>query len=165
MERLARPGSTGRALAGINSTRRMSMLICVFQVRQWTRATRSGRRVRGFAPQAERPGSHFIHVCTTRKLQLITCGERCAVCLPFSVAVRRSGAARPAFDLERKVPEAQAAAPPLHQGGRGSAFGQGAEDLVLGAEDLDVHVRGDRKSTRLNSSHLVISYAVFCLKQ
>src|SRR5688500_17427636 len=24
--------------------------------------------------------------------------------------------------------------------------------------------RGDRKSTRLNSSHLVISYAVFCLK-
>src|SRR5256885_10159409 len=26
------------------------------------------------------------------------------------------------------------------------------------------HHRRDRKSTRLNSSHLVISYAVFCLK-
>src|SRR5256885_11111267 len=26
-------------------------------------------------------------------------------------------------------------------------------------------VQGDRKSTRLNSSHLVISHAVFCLKQ
>src|SRR2546426_8549635 len=26
-------------------------------------------------------------------------------------------------------------------------------------------VSGDRKSTRLNSSHLVISYAVFCLKK
>src|SRR3989454_11863057 len=26
-------------------------------------------------------------------------------------------------------------------------------------------IRGDRKSTRLNSSHLVISYAVFCLKK
>src|SRR3989454_2466203 len=26
-------------------------------------------------------------------------------------------------------------------------------------------VFGDRKSTRLNSSHLVISYAVFCLKK
>src|SRR5256885_6784682 len=25
--------------------------------------------------------------------------------------------------------------------------------------------KGDRKSTRLNSSHLVISYAVFCLKK
>src|SRR2546426_3889382 len=28
----------------------------------------------------------------------------------------------------------------------------------------ELHVR-DRKSTRLNSSHLVISYAVFCLKK
>src|SRR5256885_4014882 len=28
-----------------------------------------------------------------------------------------------------------------------------------------VVVRTDRKSTRLNSSHLVISYAVFCLKK
>src|SRR5256885_3171768 len=27
------------------------------------------------------------------------------------------------------------------------------------------HLGGDRKSTRLNSSHLVISYAVFCLKK
>src|SRR5947199_7862284 len=27
------------------------------------------------------------------------------------------------------------------------------------------HARGDRKSTRLNSSHLGISYAVFCLKK
>src|SRR5688500_19942087 len=33
--------------------------------------------------------------------------------------------------------------------------------------DLDNEVRAveDRKSTRLNSSHLVISYAVFCLKK
>src|SRR5256885_11700786 len=29
---------------------------------------------------------------------------------------------------------------------------------------LEFHLR-DRKSTRLNSSHLVISYAVFCLKK
>src|SRR3989454_3986620 len=32
---------------------------------------------------------------------------------------------------------------------------------IVGATDALV----DRKSTRLNSSHLVISYAVFCLKQ
>src|SRR5205807_6152074 len=32
-------------------------------------------------------------------------------------------------------------------------------------EDLSVFVTADRKSTRLNSSHLVISYAVFCLKK
>src|SRR5256885_10446960 len=30
---------------------------------------------------------------------------------------------------------------------------------------LPVTRRADRKSTRLNSSHLVISYAVFCLKK
>src|SRR5205807_9611610 len=30
---------------------------------------------------------------------------------------------------------------------------------------LVLHIRRDRKSTRLNSSHLVISYAVFCLKK
>src|SRR5256885_6818061 len=34
---------------------------------------------------------------------------------------------------------------------------------VIGALGLQ-HAR-DRKSTRLNSSHLVISYAVFCLKK
>src|SRR5256885_11539670 len=28
-----------------------------------------------------------------------------------------------------------------------------------------IAIIGDRKSTRLNSSHLVISYAVFCLKK
>src|SRR2546426_6200524 len=30
---------------------------------------------------------------------------------------------------------------------------------------LKLGTLGDRKSTRLNSSHLVISYAVFCLKK
>src|SRR3989442_8184466 len=30
---------------------------------------------------------------------------------------------------------------------------------------LDLHTREDRKSTRLNSSHVRISHAVFCLKK
>src|SRR3989454_1578390 len=34
-----------------------------------------------------------------------------------------------------------------------------------GWPDHDADLTGDRKSTRLNSSHLVISYAVFCLKK
>src|SRR5256885_11141229 len=34
-----------------------------------------------------------------------------------------------------------------------------------GAPRASRHVAPDRKSTRLNSSHLVISYAVFCLKK
>src|SRR5207302_10534205 len=50
----------------------------------------------------------------------------------------------------------------------------GMLDLVRVHErrDLHVHLRGlpqraalDRKSTRLNSSHVKISYAVFCLKK
>src|SRR5689334_24839054 len=31
--------------------------------------------------------------------------------------------------------------------------------------DVEHHLRPDRKSTRLNSSHSSISYAVFCLKK
>src|SRR5436305_3768759 len=37
-------------------------------------------------------------------------------------------------------------------------------DLHERLEDRDVHEE-DRKSTRLNSSHVRISYAVFCLKK
>src|SRR5256885_10309166 len=44
-----------------------------------------------------------------------------------------------------------------------------ARDLIGGTRDSvrrsDREKNGDRKSTRLNSSHLVISYAVFCLKK
>src|SRR5256885_10103046 len=41
-------------------------------------------------------------------------------------------------------------------------------DDCLGQTNVPLARKGrarDRKSTRLNSSHLVISYAVFCLKQ
>src|SRR3989454_8081562 len=48
----------------------------------------------------------------------------------------------------------------------------GANDRILplegngeGADPFAPVGGGDRKSTRLNSSHLVISYAVFCLKK
>src|SRR5687768_18232536 len=38
------------------------------------------------------------------------------------------------------------------------------DDMALLGHRLRLHV-GDRKSTRLNSSHGYISYAVFCLKK
>src|SRR5256885_9474393 len=44
----------------------------------------------------------------------------------------------------------------------------GASKVMLPLKDLrenQFHASLDRKSTRLNSSHLVISYAVFCLKK
>src|SRR2546426_7604434 len=40
-----------------------------------------------------------------------------------------------------------------------------AKITSLGCQTTRNLLRGDRKSTRLNSSHLVISYAVFCLKK
>src|SRR5205814_8717067 len=48
--------------------------------------------------------------------------------------------------------------------GRASEYspGRGQHHQRLGLSAL---VGGDRKSTRLNSSHLGISYAVFCLKK
>src|SRR2546426_8583452 len=42
---------------------------------------------------------------------------------------------------------------------------QPAHDLGLAVQGGEPLLQRDRKSTRLNSSHLVISYAVFCLKK
>src|SRR5690348_17460014 len=53
------------------------------------------------------------------------------------------------------------AAPPVGNGGRRILMGQ---EGSLGVPDADGPVV-DRKSTRLNSSHPSISYAVLCLKK
>src|SRR3712207_7525061 len=56
----------------------------------------------------------------------------------------------------------------LHEEGRELVV---CGDINIARTDMDVHPRerkpviGDRKSTRLNSSHANISYAVFCLKK
>src|SRR5206468_12533091 len=64
-----------------------------------------------------------------------------------------------------------------HEGGRGGRGGhhhrrperhRSAEGPVANVDGLDRgarHTARDRKSTRLNSSHDQISYAVFCLKK
>src|SRR3712207_7811315 len=56
-----------------------------------------------------------------------------------------------------------------HRGGAvdgGAHHGFGAEAVAAPAAALHAdHARRDRKSTRLNSSHANISYAVFCLKK
>src|SRR5947207_13015374 len=70
---------------------------------------------------------------------------------------------------------------PIYRVRRAAAFGHaGLHDLLVfdplrgvvrfdrghvGTRGEVVHQRRDRKSTRLNSSHTVISYAVFCLKK
>src|SRR2546426_5289582 len=58
--------------------------------------------------------------------------------------------------------------PEAHDGGGGN-FSRAHTFLLRGSRDARAPPHGrrdrDRKSTRLNSSHLVISYAVFCLKK
>src|SRR5256885_1606891 len=54
-----------------------------------------------------------------------------------------------------------------HPGGLGGTYAANPLAVAAAHAVLDVidEERLDRKSTRLNSSHLVISYAVFCLKK
>src|SRR5690349_23371513 len=56
---------------------------------------------------------------------------------------------------------------PGTQGTRGGSQAPGhVHRIHVGARPSPPRVRGrDRKSTRLNSSHVEISYAVFCLKK
>src|SRR2546426_8988695 len=56
-------------------------------------------------------------------------------------------------------PDTGASIAGLEADGQRATFGHGLERI--GREIIEQ----DRKSTRLNSSHLVISYAVFCLKK
>src|SRR5699024_12836864 len=52
-----------------------------------------------------------------------------------------------------------------HPAHRGFAVGAGHVDRREGSLRRAEQVHQDRKSTRLNSSHVSISYAVFCLKK
>src|SRR5256885_13210085 len=74
--------------------------------------------------------------------------------------MRSASCCLPPSIRERIEPEPVAdAAPEI-----GKAVGLENEEEHDG-EAEDGHLERDRKSTRLNSSHLVISYAVFCLKK
>src|SRR5690625_5501286 len=42
---------------------------------------------------------------------------------------------------------------------------ESSEPVEVDQDELETPVDKDRKSTRLNSSHVAISYAVFCLKK
>src|SRR3712207_8585905 len=84
---------------------------------------------------------------------------------PYTTLFRSLGESRP-----RPVPHqlvGGAAADAVEQEAEARVFEHGA--VAGGGEPLEVRggvlVGRDRKSTRLNSSHANISYAVFCLKQ
>src|SRR5438132_8790288 len=67
-------------------------------------------------------------------------------------------------------PVAGAVALPIHAGDGviAVAYAEDAEETSsqgVGRKIAEMLIKQDRKSTRLNSSHTVISYAVFCLKK
>src|SRR6266446_128815 len=67
--------------------------------------------------------------------------------------------ARMRFGLSRPIKSA------IRLGRYFSARGCGKASELCGVGNRLIGAPRDRKSTRLNSSHLVISYAVFCLKK
>src|SRR5688572_31636427 len=71
------------------------------------------------------------------------------------LGAHRTGAEAP---LRARLPAAE---------GGGAAAGGGAAGRGPASRDEGAQqaIRGDRKSTRLNSSHSQISYAVFCLEK
>src|SRR6266850_5433747 len=71
-------------------------------------------------------------------------------------------ARRPIEDGQRVVPRARVVGDALARP-REERHGARGIGSAVGPRGRDDHE--DRKSTRLNSSHLVISYAVFCLKK
>src|SRR5205807_4699559 len=103
--------------------------------------------------------SLFYHATATTEIYTLSlhdalpiCSERGDVCLDRNVSIERSLS-------ERMIADARQAG--LAGVGLVAAepFGQHVTDLEM------LGLFRDRKSTRLNSSHLVISYAVFCLKK
>src|SRR5207244_10235823 len=92
-----------------------------------------------------------------------------------SFPTRRSsdlgGAAVSAADASRVVHEADVCVIGAGAGGAvvAAELAEGGARVVLleqgPSHDIDKFSARDRKSTRLNSSHQIISYAVFCLKK
>src|SRR5690554_7065273 len=71
-------------------------------------------------------------------------------------------------DVDRQFPIAalaQAAARIAEGGGADVQIAPGGDETSAVVEAIRVERNPDRKSTRLNSSHVRISYAVFCLKK
>src|SRR5688500_19170155 len=89
---------------------------------------------------------------------------------------RRSSDLITALQMDIKIGgiNAQIMAEALEQAKKGRLYILGAMEKTIAAprENISAHapriiqikINPDRKSTRLNSSHLVITYAVFCLK-
>src|SRR5438045_6947587 len=82
---------------------------------------------------------------------------------PYTTLFRSAGlAGTPGrTDAQRRLP----CRDPAHGAAANRHHQRGCPQSLPGAVEPARRLRTDRKSTRLNSSHLGISYAVFCLKK
>src|SRR5690606_40911387 len=84
-------------------------------------------------------------------------------------SVRREGAGKPAY-IYRTTPEAEALFPKPYDRVLAELLvvleeRHTPEQVEEWLREVGARLGRDRKSTRLNSSHVKISYAVFCLKK
>src|SRR5256885_11823896 len=81
---------------------------------------------------------------------------------PYTTLFRSPGDARDELGLANRDRQAVVLVDVHHHRQVRAAVAH-VNDLIVA--DAELRAKLDRKSTRLNSSHLVISYAVFCLKK
>src|SRR5258708_11203933 len=106
------------------------------------------------ASPTEKQTDYMLQLANKLTGERVRYASQSSIDLKVKTSAEASGLHRPAAGRDRGAREVaagdrphhrHAASPPLHHG-------QGRQDQ-------------DRKSTRLNSSHQIISYAVFCLKK
>src|SRR5690242_21415371 len=108
---------------------------------------------------------HFFFFSSRRRHTRLTCDWSSDAC--SSDLVELSSRIRPDI-LDRAGEQHRPRRAQRDQGVliEGQLFGRRAERFEVSAEPVrEGLVDQDRKSTRLNSSHMSISYAVFCLKK
>src|SRR5690606_42114940 len=107
-----------------------------------------------------------LHSCITDIVAVIHQCLHCSTLFPYTTLFRPP--------QERSLQMLRAIATQAEQQAFNSEYGftgGGANHALEGFTEYELHMRPtrewpeDRKSTRLNSSHVKISYAVFCLKK
>src|SRR5439155_24053192 len=91
-------------------------------------------------------------------------GKGCCASEPGGLGRRAPKSTAPSRRVYQRH-DRHAASSLLQPGVRGARGGLPRSAMVLGRAIHERSENPDRKSTRLNSSHVAISYAVFCLKK
>src|SRR5437870_8030540 len=92
-------------------------------------------------------------------------GTSCILRRPFSILLRYAHTTNSAAPAWRAAPTRSHSPSPWSDSDPGADATQGRPPAPAPGQSTGGETARDRKSTRLNSSHVAISYAVFCLKK